>query len=101
MPPTSRQLYRDTKTLISIIWYAAPPTELDRRKIEEAWRLRLLTNSALCSLLMRMIHTKPEDRPSIREILKDPYFGDIQVGNDVYDSRGDQAVDEVDSTIGG
>ncbi|KAG8156984.1 hypothetical protein KVR01_013206 [Diaporthe batatas] len=78
----------------------APPTELDPRKIEEAWRLRLPTNSTLRSLLMRMINTKPEDRPSIREILRDPYFGHNQSSNDTYDSCGDQEADEVDRTIG-
>lgn len=63
-----------------------PPTELDRQKLEKAWQLRLPTNSSLRCLLMRMLNTKPEDRPSTREIVGDAYFGHVEVSNDSFDA---------------
>ncbi|KAH8768355.1 kinase domain-containing protein [Diaporthe sp. PMI_573] len=77
---------------------AVPPTGLDRQKVEKAWQLRMPTNSALRSLLMRMINTKPENRPSIREILADTYFGHVKVSNDIFDTC-DQGTKKVDGTL--
>jgi len=75
-----------------------PPAGLDRQKVEKAWQLRMPTNSALRSLLMRMINTKPENRPSIREILADTYFGHVKVSNDTFDTC-DQGTKKVDGTL--
>lgn len=79
-------------------YVVVPPTELDRQKIEKTWKLRLPRSSSLRCLLMRMVSTKPEDRPSTREILKHPYFSHIEVSNDASDAS-DQGTDEVDNTV--
>lgn len=71
--------------LITIKCAIAPPTEVDAQKVEKAWQLYLPTNSPLRCLLIRMINTKPEERPSIREVLGDAYFGNVPVSNDTFE----------------
>ena len=74
-----------------------PSTELDRQKVEKAWQSRMPTNSALRSLLMRMINTKPESRPCISEILADTYLGHVEFSNDTFNAC-DQGAAKVDSS---
>lgn len=78
--------YEDIETLIGLKYGIVPSTELDRQKVEQAWQSRMPTNSALRSLLMRMVNTKPESRPSISEILADPCLGHVEFSNDTFNS---------------